>query len=276
MSYSAELFPLILTMTAAGAVSGFFAGLMGIGGGIIILPVLYFAFQALATPPDHLMHMSLGTTLAIVVFTAFLSSRAHYKRGAVLMPIVLSWAPFIVAGSIAGAMLAPHIKNQALVMLFATLAFIMGLKFIFHLNFAGKTDEKSSEPPKGGMVAFIIGTLSSLMGIGGATFTVPYMTHYGVAIINAVATASMLGLFISVSATAGYLYSGMGVENLPAFSFGFVNLMAVAIIAPLSMAMAPIGVMVAHKLPHRALSIIFGCFLILTSLRLGAPNLLPF
>lgn len=275
MSYSAELFPIILSMTAAGVVSGFLAGLMGIGGGIVILPVLYVAFTAIGAPPDYLMHMALGTTLAIVVFTAFLSSRSHYRRDAVLMPLVLSWAPWIVAGSIFGAMLAPHIKNQALVMLFATLAFIMGLKLIFHFDFTGKV-EKNSQPPKGGIAVFIIGIFSSLMGIGGATFSVPYMRHYGVPMINAVGSASMVGFFISLSATFGYLWSGMGIEGLPALTFGFVNLMAVAIIAPLSMAMAPVGVMVAHKIPERALSIVFGCFLILTSLRLGAPQLFIF
>ncbi len=276
MSYSAELFPIILAMTASGLLAGFAAGLMGIGGGIIIIPVLYVAFQVLGVTEAYLMHMTLGTTLAIVFFTGFLSARSHHKRGAVLMPLVRRWAVWIVAGSVLGAMLAPYIKNQALVILFAVLAFFMGLKFIFSLKIASEPHDHNSEPPKGGLHITLIGTLSSLMGIGGATFTVPLMTHLGVNIINAVGTAATLGVVISFSATIGYMFSGFSIDGLPPLSIGFVNLLAVGVIAPLSMSMAPVGVMVAHKIPRRLLSIIFGCFLILTSIRMGAPDLLPF
>lgn len=276
MSYSAELFPIILAMTASGLLAGFLAGLMGIGGGIVIIPALYVAFQAIGTSDAYLMHMTLGSTLAIVFFTGSLSARSHHRRGAVWMPLVRRWAVWIVLGSLLGSMLAPYIKNQALVMLFAVLAFLMGLKFIFSIKLASEPHDEAKEPPKGGLHIVIIGVLSSLMGIGGATFTVPLMTHLGVNIIKAVGTAATLGVVISFSATLGFMWSGFGVEGLPALSIGFVNLLAVAIIAPLSMAMAPVGVMVAHKIPHRALSIIFGCFLIVTSIRMGAPDLLPF
>lgn len=276
MSYSAELFPIILAMTASGLLAGFFAGLMGIGGGIVIIPVLYLAFQALGVADTYLMHMTLGSTLAIVFFTGFLSSRSHYKRGSVWLPLVRRWAIWIVLGSVAGSLLAPYIKNQALVMLFAVLAFLMGIKFIFSIKLASEPHDEAKEPPRGGLHIVLIGMLSSLMGIGGATFTVPLMTHLGVNIINAVGSAATLGVLISFSATLGYMWSGFNITELPALSIGFVNLLAVAIIAPLSMAMAPVGVLVAHRIPRRALSIIFGSFLILTSIRMGAPELLPF
>jgi hypothetical protein len=276
MSYSAELFPIILAMTASGLLAGLLAGLMGIGGGIVIIPVLYVAFGTLGVSDVYLMHTTLGTTLAIVFFTGFLSSRSHYKRGSVWVSLVRRWALWIVVGSVLGSLLAPYIKNQALVMLFAILAFLMGLKFILSIKLASEPHDEASEPPRGGLHIILIGMFSSLMGIGGATFTVPLMTHYGVNIIKAVGSAATLGVFISFSATIGYMWSGFSIAGLPPFSIGFVNLLAVAVIAPLSMAMAPVGVMVAHKIPRRALSIIFGCFLIFTSIRMGAPELLPF
>jgi uncharacterized protein len=272
MEGMSELFPVLLVMALSGALAGFLAGLMGIGGGIVTVPVLYYALGILGVPAAHHMQITVATSLAIIVPTAIFSARAHHRKGAVDLAIVKSWAPWVGIGAVAGVFLAAHMKNDALVFFFAVIAAIMGLKLLlpFDERVIGKTIPAGQT---GRNMGLAIGGFSSMMGIGGATFSVPLMTLYAVPIHRAVGTASLLGLIIAVPASIGYIWSGLGNPLLPTFSLGYVNLVGVAVIAPLSSAMAPVGALVAHRTPRRLLSIIFGVFLLLTAFRMGLPDL---
>jgi len=275
MNWGADLFPILLAMAASGVLAGFLAGLMGIGGGIVTVPVLYFAFGMLGVPEFYHMHITVATSLAIIIPTAVFSARAHSRHGAIDWSGVRGLGPGIIIGATVGGLLAPYVKNDALVMFFAILAFVMGLKLLLPLE--GKViGDKIPSGTRGFGFGSFIGGASSLMGIGGATFSVPLMTLYGTAIRTAVGTASFLGLLIAIPAVISFIYAGWNIEGLPAYQLGFVNLIGVLVIAPLSTAMAPVGAALAHRIPMRLLSIIFGAFLILTAGRMGLPQYFPF
>lgn len=261
---------IVLAMLASGLLAGFLAGLLGIGGGIVTVPILYTAFGLLRVPADIQMQLTVATSLAIIVPTAIFSSTSHASRGAVSRDMIISWGPAIAIGAATGAWAATILDSRSLVGIFAVLAFLMGLKLFLPL------DDKviGEKPPVGAMgsaIGGIIGLFSSLMGIGGATFSVPVMTLYGMPMHRAVGTAAVLGLIISVPATLGYMVGGWGQPGLPPWSLGYVNLAGVLVIAPVAMAMAPVGVAVAHKLPHRKLSLLFGLFLFIAAGRMAYP-----
>ena len=261
---------IIVAMAISGAVAGFLAGLLGIGGGIIMVPVLYTAFGMIGVPEAWHMHLTVGTSLGIIIPTAYFSARAHRKKGAIMGDIVRSWTPFLIAGAVFGAVVAGNLKSAHLVLFFAIIAFLMGIKMILPLE-DKVLSQKPPEKPLKFVLATFIGAASSLMGIGGATLSVPTMTLFNVPIHKAVGTASMLGLIIAIPATTGYVWNGWEVEGLPAYSFGFVNLAGVLIVAPLSALFAPLGVRVAHLLPRRVLSVIFGLFLVIAAWRMAFP-----
>ena len=246
MNFGADLFPVLLAMAASGVLAGFLAGLMGIGGGIVTVPVLYFAFGLLGVPDFYHMHIAVATSLAIIIPTAIISSRSHNRHGAIEWSGVKGLGPGIVLGALAGGLLAPYVKNDALVSFFAILAFVMGLKLFLPLE--GKViGDKIPSGTRGFGFGGFIGGASSLMGIGGASFSVPLMTLYGTPVRTAVGTASFLGLLIAVPAVISFVYAGWSIEGLPAYQMGFVNLVGVVVIAPLSMAMAPVGAALAHR-----------------------------
>lgn len=262
-----EILQLIAIMAGAGVLAGFLAGLLGIGGGIVMVPALYFAFGAVGVTSGWHMHMAVGTSLAIVIPTAISSARSHHKRNAVDLVIIKRWAPWIMVSAFLGAGLAGNLSSAALTVFFAAMAFLMGVKLVLPFEDRPLTGDMPGTAISG-VVAFFIGGASSLMGIGGATFSVPAMTLFNVPIHRAVGTASLIGLLIALPATLGYLMEGIGIEGRPPYSFGFVNLAAVAVIAPVTVLMAPLGVRAAHALPRRVLSVIFGLFLIGTAIRL--------
>lgn len=263
-----QLLTLVIIMAGAGALAGFMAGLLGIGGGIVMVPALYFAFDVVGIADAWHMHMAVGTSLAIIITTAISSARSHHRRGAVDGAIVRTWAPALLVSAFLGAGLAGELSSLALSLFFAVMAFLMGVKLLLPFR-----DKPLMERPPGGFLssvfAFFIGGASSLMGIGGATFSVPVMTLFNVPIHRAVGTASLIGLLIAVPATLGYLFEGIGIEGRPPYSLGFVNLAAVAVIAPAAAVMAPLGARAAHALPRRTLSIIFGLFLIAMAVRMA-------
>lgn len=267
-----ELIPILLVLAVAGAVAGFLAGLLGIGGGIVMVPALYLAFGALGAPEVWHMHLTIATSLGIVIPTTFFSARAHKKKGAIIGQIVKAWSPFLILGSVFGAGLAIHLKSAELVMFFAAIAGLMGIKLILPLEKKVLSDHPPKKPFSI-LLATFIGAASSLMGIGGATLSVPTMTLFSVPIHKAVGTAALLGLIIAIPATIGYVWQGWGVEGLPRYSLGFVNLAAVAVVAPVSSLMAPVGAHLAHKLPKRALSVVFGLFLIAAAIHMAYPVL---
>ena len=258
---------ILLVMIFSGILAGFLAGLMGIGGGIVTVPILYYVLGFYGVQDAIIMHMTVGTSLAIIVPTSLVSSWSHHKKDAVDLALVKGWAVFIGIGAIYGVWLATFLDGESLKIFFAVMALLLGFKLLLGREKGGaKVGFPNGIIGKG--VAALIGGLSSLMGIGGATFSVPVLTFYGFSIHKAVGTASLLGLLISLPAVIGYAYNGMAQENLPPFSFGYISLAAFLIMAPFSGLMAPIGVRVAHMLPKRRVSVFFGAFLIITSLRM--------
>ena len=261
LAHAHILVPLLIVL---GLAAGFMAGLLGIGGGIILVPGLFFLFQTLGYAPDILMHLSVGTSLAIIIPTGLSSARAHFKRGAVRTELLKHIGPGIVAGVTAGTFVAGILSGHELTILFACALMI----FAGLMQIPPKVREDSSHDigmVKGSVGGFVVGALSSLMGIGGATLNVPFMTLNGIKIHNAVATASALGPFIALPGTLGFIVIGWGEAGLPPFSLGFVNLLAAALIAPLSVLAAPYGAAAAHKVSVTALRRIFSVFIIVVA-----------
>ena len=268
MDYSfATLWPFALGLVFSGVCAGVLAGLLGVGGGIVIVPVLYHVFTALGIDESVRMHLAVATSLAVIIPTSIRSLRAHAKRKAVDFDLLKRWAPTVFICTLIGSVLAGFASGKELTAIFATAALVVAAWLAF-----GK-DEWRIAPslPKGGgsvVLAGSIGGLSALMGIGGGTFAVPAMTLFGYPIHRAVATSSGLGLIISVPGTIGYIISGWGHAHLPPLSLGYVNLLGFALITPTTVLTAPWGVALAHALPRKRLIQAFALFLALTSIRM--------
>ena len=264
LAHAHILIPLLIIL---GLAAGFMAGLLGIGGGIILVPGIYFLFKTLGYSETVLMHLAVGTSLAIIIPTGFSSARAHFKRGAVIFDLVKHIGPGIVLGVVAGTIIANLLSGHELTLLFA----IALVCFSLLMQIPPKVREDSAHAigqARGTIGGFFVGALSSLMGIGGATLNVPFMTLNGIGIHNAVATASALGPFIALPGTIGFAVIGWDAAGLPPFSLGYINLLAFALIAPISFLAAPYGAAAAHKVSVAALRRIFSAFLILVALKM--------
>jgi uncharacterized membrane protein YfcA len=261
-----ELALLVAALLAAGLVAGFLAGLLGIGGGGVLVPVLYEVFGILDVDPSVRMHLALGTTIAVIVPTSLRSFATHRAKGAVDMDLLRLVAPWVVVGVIAGVLTAKVSSGDTLKWVWAIAAGLVALKMAL-----GREDWRLGDhlPPRPWpeIAAVAIGLLSTLMSIGGATFTVPLLTLYGFAILPAVATASGVGPMIALPGVIGYAWAGWGAEGLPPLSVGYVNLLGLAIIAPVSVFAAPYGARLAHAIPRRRLELAFAAFLAAVSLR---------
>ena len=267
-----DLIVILAVLALSGALAGFLAGLLGIGGGVVMVPVLYLSFQYLGASDTWLMHQAVATSLGIIIPTAFFSARAHNKAGAIVMELVKPWTPWIIFGAVFGAAIASSLQSGQLVLFFAVIATLMGVKLLLPLE--GKV-ASTTLPGKvsGGVIAAFIGSASTLMGIGGATLSVPAMTLFGIPIKKAIGTASLIGLIIAVPATIGYIWQGFGEADILPYSFGFVNLIGVLVVAPVSSVVAPFGARTAHRLPRRTLSVLFGLFLIAAAGNMAYPML---
>lgn len=267
MDYLEDIIGFVLPLLAAGAVAGFLAGLLGIGGGIVTIPALFIALEGLGVPIEWRMHTSIATSLVIIIATNSSSVYAHHKKGGVDWAIVKDWWLFILVGAVSGSFFAKTLKTTELVYIFVGLAGLLALKMLLPLDRL-----KAGDTLPSGVFRFInpglIGFFSAVMGIGGGSFSVPYMTLYGIPIHRAVGTASLAGLVISVSAGAGYLIGGLSVDGLPATNFGFVNWPSALIVAIASVFFAPLGAKAAHKMPKKLLSVAFGIFLVIATYRL--------
>lgn len=250
---------LVAALAAAGLVAGFLSGLLGIGGGGVLVPVLYEAFGVAGVPEDVRMHVTLGTTLAIIAPTVLRSFSAHHSRGSVDMNVVRRMGPWIFLGVAIGIAVAKGASSEALRWVWVIFGTLLALKMAL-----GRDDWRIGEalpkPPVLEVAAFAIGLISTLMGIGGATFTVPLLTLYGRPILQAVGTATGVGLIIAVPGLIGYALSGLGAEGLPPLSLGYINLAALLIV-PLSVFAAPYGVRTAHGISKRKLELAFAIFI---------------
>lgn len=258
---------LAITMLATGCVAGVLAGLFGIGGGIVIVPVLEAALGFLGVDPAIRMHVAVATSLATIVPTSISSARAHHQRNSVDVDIVKRWAIFVLLGALLGAWIASLVHSRVLAIIFATLALLVAAKMVLLPENRNLTETV----PQGPLVTVIptsIGCFSSMMGIGGGTFSVMTLTLFNVPIHRAVGTAALFGLIISLPATLGFVATGWGDPRLPAGNIGYVSLVGFALIAPVTVLTAPIGARIAHGLSRKQLSMLFGAFLLIVSLRL--------
>ncbi|MBF0152943.1 MAG: sulfite exporter TauE/SafE family protein [Magnetococcales bacterium] len=252
--------PLFLMYAVLGAVSGVLAGLLGVGGGIVLVPVLVFSLETQGVVPAISMHMALGTSLAIIVITAMASIRAHHRRGAVDWSIVWQLTPGILVGTFLGSGLASHLSGTSLKRLFGF--FALGLAF--YLAFGRPPLANRTLPRVTGMalVGSTIGCVSALMGIGGGSLSVPFMVWCNVAMRQAVATSAALGWPIAVAGTTGYIISGWNDLHLPPMSLGYIHLPAVLAVALSSVFCAPLGARWAHTISPLLLRRLFATLLL--------------
>ena len=259
--------PLISMMIAAGIVGGILAGLLGVGGGIVIVPVLEFALGLVGVDPNIRMHIAVATSLATIILTSLSSSRAHYKKKAIDLLLAKKWGVPIFLGSALGTWIASQLDSGVLSAIFGIIALIVAIKMMLPAR-------KYAEPKQASGNSFflavptLIGGLSSMMGIGGGTLSVPVLTILHHPIHRAVGTSALFGLIISIPATVGFMVNGQGVAGLPFGSIGYVNIVGFMMISPLTMLTAPFGAKIAHKLSQRHLSILFGSFLFLVAVRM--------
>ena len=262
-----ELAPFAAGLVVTGLVAGVLAGLLGVGGGIVIVPVLYQVFTLLGLDEAVRMHLAVGTSLGTIVLTSIRSVRAHAKKGAVDWDLLKSWAAPILVGVAIGTFIAAYVSGEALTGVFATIALLVAANLAFGKESWRLGTELPGKPAQY-TVAGIIGALSALMGIGGGTFAVSFMTLYGRNPREAVATSSGLGVLIAIPAVVGFVWAGWNDPLLPPFSLGYVNLVGMALIAPLSVLAAPWGAAIAHAISHKALIRAFAFFLAVTSVQM--------
>jgi uncharacterized membrane protein YfcA len=258
----AGLLPLLLLLIVIGAATGVIAGLLGVGGGIVLVPAFFYAFDRLGFGSDHVMQVAIGTSAATIVVTSIRSLRGHQKKGAVDFDILRSWGPFLVIGALLGVLAASQLKSSALQAIFGVLAGIAGLYMAFGRP-EWRLGTEMPRQPVSGIMAVVLAFCSTLMGIGGGTFGVPLMTLYGRPIHRAVATASGFGILISVPSVLGFLI--FSVPDAPPFTLGAVNLAAFAIIIPMTLITTPWGVRLAHAMNPAPLKRAFAIFLVLVA-----------
>lgn len=262
-----DLVWLVLALVVAGIATGFLAGLLGIGGGGVLVPVLFETFTFLDVPDSIRMHMVLGTSFAVIVPTAISSFRGHLKKGAVDTAVLRRLAPFVVAGVLSGIVLVSSVSGAALKWVWIVCGSFLAIKMAL-----GREDWRlADDVPNNGLVrlaAFLIGLISTLMSIGGGMFLVSLFTLCGWSILKAVATSSGFGPFIAVPGLIGYVWAGWGNPELPPMTLGFVSVLGAAIIIPASVLAAPLGVRVAHGISRRKLELAFAAFLAFVAVRL--------
>ncbi|MFO7708439.1 MAG: sulfite exporter TauE/SafE family protein [Desulfobacterales bacterium] len=257
---------LYLLYPLAGAVAGVFAGLLGIGGGVIVIPIMVFLFTAQGVVPEHIMPMALGTSLGTIMFTSFSSLRAHQRHGAVHWDIVKRITPGILLGTFSGSWVATRLPALWLKGIFAAFLLYVALQMI--LNLTPKPTRQLPKPAGVFGVGGFIGIISSLVGIGGGTLSVPFMTWCNLPLHHAIGTSAAIGMPIAVSGAFGYVVNGWSAPNLPAHNLGYINLPALFGIAMASMFTAPLGARLAHRLPLPALKRVFAAFLAVVALRM--------
>jgi uncharacterized protein len=258
---------LIVAMLVTGGLGGILAGLLGIGGGIVIVPVLEAALTWLGVDEAIRMHVAVATSLSTIIPTSIASSRAHHLRGAVDLELVRRWAVFVLLGAFAGTIIAARVHSDVLSIVFAVVALVVAVKMVLPLE--GRT--LAPDIPTGALVPLIpggIGAVSTMMGIGGGTLSVAILTLFNKPIHRAVGTAALFGLVISLPATIGFMIAGFGDPRLPAASVGYVNLVGFAVISPATFLAAPLGAAIAHRLSRRRLSLMFGLFLLIVAVRM--------
>ncbi len=252
---------LILSLAALGLVTGFLAGLLGIGGGMLMVPFLSIILTSKGFPQEYVVKMAVATSLATICFTSLSSVRAHHKRGAVLWPVALTLSPGILAGSLPGAQVAVAMPARALSVLFAVFVAFSATQMF--LNRKPKPTRVLPATPGMLGAGAVIGAVSAMVGAGGAFISVPFMTWSNVSIHNAVATSAALGFPIALAGTLGYIWAGWNLPQLQLGAIGYIYLPGLIVISVTSMLMAPWGARTAHRIDIAPLKKVFASFLCL-------------
>ncbi len=253
---------ILAALAAIGVVAGFLAGLLGVGGGLIIVPALVWVLES-SGYHQHIQHLALGTSLAVMVFTSFASVRAHHARGAVDWSIVKRMAPAMIVGVLLGTQIAGFIPSRNLKWFFVVYAYAIAVQMLLDK----KPKASRTLPGSAGLwsVGGVIGVISSFVGIGGGSMSVPFMSWCNVPMQRAIATSAALGWPIALSGAVGYAISGWGTASLPPYSAGFVYLPALVALCLITSTIAPLGARAAHKLPVAMLKKAFAGILVLTA-----------
>ena len=259
------LIQMLVLLAVIGAFAGVLAGLLGVGGGIVLVPAFYYAFQTLGYDGPGLMQMCLATSLATIIVTSVRSVLSHNKKGAVAWEVLRSWAPGIAIGAIIGMLVVAQLRSNTLTAIFGVLALVVGLYMAF-----GRAEWRLGAAMPTGLLRAIlspvVGFLSVLMGIGGGSFGVPLMSLYNMPIHRAVATAAGFGVVIAVPSVIGFLFTP--VPEAPPFTIGSVNLIAFVLVIAMTLTTTPYGVRLAHAMDSKPLKRVFAVFLILVALNM--------
>ncbi|MEN8140441.1 MAG: sulfite exporter TauE/SafE family protein [Thermodesulfobacteriota bacterium] len=259
--------PLILLAYAlTGGIAGLLAGLLGIGGGLVIVPLLLLLFSWQGMESEYVMHLALGTSLATIVFTAAASAYAHHHHGAVRWPLVAKISPGIICGTLAGSWLAARLATGPLQLFFAAFLFLVALQLLLEI----RPVVTRSLPGPGGMFGAggVVGLISSLAGIGGGSMTVPFLLWSKIPIHQAIGTAAAIGLPLGLAGTGGYVINGWQLAGLPPLAVGFVYLPAMLVISAATVVTAPLGASLAHSLSGPGMRRIFAVLLIIVATKM--------
>jgi len=259
-------FDAVLAYLATGVVAGFFAGLLGVGGGVVVVPVLSIIFTGLGFPAGEVLHLALGTSMATILFTSMSSLRAHHAHQAVLWPVMRALTPGILVGTLLGAQLAARISSRSLALFFAGFMIFVAVQMIANL----RPKPSHALPVFAGLslAGLVIGAIASLAAMGGGALTVPYLIRCNITPHQAIGTSAAVGLPIAFGGTVGYIWNALAHTSLPPGSLGFVYLPALGVILLASVFAAPLGARLAHRLPVKVLKRIFAGLLLVLSAKM--------
>jgi len=268
MDWLSELTPtIVIAYLVLGAVIGFLAGMLGIGGGATMVPILAWMFEARGMPREHLVHVAVATAMSTILFTSVSSVRAHAIRGAVRWDILKAFLPGILIGGVAGALLAGKFSTFGMAMFFACFVYVMATNMLV----GGKKPTEGRTTPNAPVMffaGFVISAISALVAIGGAMMSIPFMIWCGVPVVHAIGTSSAIGFPVALASVAGYIYTGLSQADLPPASIGYVYLPATVCIAVASVMTAPLGARAAHRLPTAILRKVFAFLLYILATRM--------
>ncbi len=262
-----EMLFLVGGVIVTAIIAGILAGLLGVGGGIVLVPVLFWVLSVTNFPPELSMHMAVATSLATIIFTSVSSARAHDKRGSVDRSLLRLWAPGIILGALTGGFAAKYINGDGLKVIFGVLALLVAINMATPKTLVIRNDLPTSRATNG-FISYVTGVFSALMGIGGGTLSVPLLVSFSVEVRRAVGTASAFGILIAVPAVLGFVYAGWGQPGRPPLSIGYVNVAAALIILPFTVGFAPVGAKIAHSVDTKWIKRVFAAFLAITAIRM--------
>jgi uncharacterized membrane protein YfcA len=262
-----EIIILGISLLAAGSFAGILSGLLGIGGGVVIVPALFFLFDFLGVDEAIRMHITVATSLSTIIATGTSSALSHHKKKSLDLNILKKLAPMVIIGSLLGSYIAKLVSAKFLTIMFAITCIIVAFRMFFKRRSLVVSQTLPPSPHKE-FIGLIIGGVSSMLGIGGGSIIVPTLTAFGTPIHKAIGTSSAIGVTLAIFGSIGFMINGQGIENLPTGCVGYVNLLGFAFIAPASSFFAPQGAKIAHKLDQTKLRRIFAIFLILTAIKM--------